>query len=45
MHSAGDLAGALHWYTKAREAGNVIAGFNLGTLHRTAGNSNQARLI
>ena len=45
LHSAGDQAGALHWYTRSWEAGNVIAGFDLGTLHRTAGNHHQARLI
>ncbi|WP_371484188.1 hypothetical protein [Kitasatospora sp. NBC_00315] len=45
LHSAGDQTGALHWYTKAWEAGNVIAGFNLGALHQTAGNPHQARLI
>ncbi len=45
LHAAGDRAGALHWLTKSWEAGNVIAGFNLGTLHWTAGNRNQARLL
>jgi TPR repeat protein len=45
LHAAGDQAGALHWLTRSWEAGNVIAGFNLGTLHWTAGNRNQARLI
>ena len=45
LHSAGDQAGALYWYTRSWEAGNVVAGFNLGTLHWTAGNPNQARLI
>ncbi|QMU79613.1 hypothetical protein GXW83_31805 [Streptacidiphilus sp. PB12-B1b] len=45
LHSAGDQAGALHWYTRSWEAGNVVAGFNLGTLHWRAGNRHQARLI
>ncbi|MCZ4103012.1 hypothetical protein [Streptomyces sp. H39-C1] len=42
---AGDQAGAEHWFTRSWEAGNALAGFNLGTLHWTAGNRNQARLM
>ncbi|GAB7186615.1 hypothetical protein ATKI12_6446 [Kitasatospora sp. Ki12] len=45
LHAEGDQAGALHWYTRSWEAGNVVAGFNLGTLHQTAGNRHQARLV
>ncbi|MFJ8434866.1 hypothetical protein ACIQ9P_26555 [Kitasatospora sp. NPDC094019] len=45
LHAAGDRAGALHWYTRSWEAGNVIAGFNLGTLHQTAGDLRRARLV
>ncbi|WP_158835423.1 hypothetical protein [Streptomyces sp. NRRL S-350] len=43
--SEGDQAGALHWLTRSWEAGNVTAGFNLGTLHWMAGNRHQTQLL
>ena len=43
--AAGDQAGGLHWLSKAWDAGNVPAGFNLGTLHTMVGDTHQARVI
>ncbi|MFG3200822.1 hypothetical protein [Streptomyces sp. NPDC048192] len=40
-----DRAGALHWWTRAWEAGNVAAAFNLGTLHDLEGDTNRAQVI
>lgn len=43
--AAEDRAGALLWLKKAWDAGNVPAGFNLGTVHAMAGDANQAQVI
>ncbi|MEW1908061.1 hypothetical protein AB0442_06320 [Kitasatospora sp. NPDC085895] len=40
-----DRARALTWLTRAWDAGNVGAGFNLGTLHSLAGDTNRAQVI
>jgi TPR repeat protein len=45
MILTGDRAGALHWLGRAWNAGNVGAGFNLGTLHSQAGDTNRAQVI
>jgi tetratricopeptide (TPR) repeat protein len=45
LFAAGDRAGALHWSGRAWDAGNVAAGFNLGTLHSQAGDMNRAQVI
>ena len=42
---AGDRAGALQWLSKAWDAGNVPAGFKLGTLYAMAGDANKAHAI
>jgi hypothetical protein len=45
LYGTGDRAGALHWLGKAWDAGNAAAGFNLGTLHSLAGDTNRAQVI
>lgn len=45
MLTAGDRAGALHWLSKAWDAGNVIAGFNLGSMYTMAGDTHRAQVI
>ncbi|GAA1939560.1 hypothetical protein [Kitasatospora viridis] len=45
LHRKGDQAGALHWWGRAWEAGNVVAGFNLGMQHAVAGDANRAQVV
>ncbi|MFI6492288.1 hypothetical protein [Streptomyces sp. NPDC050564] len=45
LYVEGDRTGALHWWNRAWEAGNVTAGFNLGTLHAQAGDTNRAQVV
>jgi len=45
LFATGDRAGARRWLRRAWDAGNVPAGFNLGMLHATAGDANQAQVI
>ncbi len=44
LHLKGDRTGALHWWGQAWEAGNVVAGFNLGMLYSAAGDTNRAQV-
>ncbi|MEV5944852.1 hypothetical protein [Streptomyces sp. NPDC051994] len=45
LHVKGDRTGALHWWGQAWEAGNVVAGYNLGMLHAAGGDANRAQVI
>ncbi|WP_282205286.1 hypothetical protein [Kitasatospora fiedleri] len=45
FHSNGHPAGALYCWERAWAAGNTVAGFNLGTHHSMAGDSNRAQVI
>ncbi|MFI5530215.1 tetratricopeptide repeat protein [Kitasatospora sp. NPDC051853] len=45
LHLTGDQAGALHWWGRAWEAGNVVAGYNLGMLYMAAGDANRAQVV
>ncbi|MFJ9608907.1 hypothetical protein ACIRS1_21460 [Kitasatospora sp. NPDC101176] len=40
-----DRTRALHWLTRAWDAGNAGAGFNLGTLHEVSGDTDRAQVI
>lgn len=45
MLATGDRAGAQHWLSKAWDAGNVAAGFNLGSMYTMAGDTHRAQVI
>jgi tetratricopeptide (TPR) repeat protein len=45
QYRKGDRAGALHWWSRSWEAGNTVAGYNLGMLHAGAGDANRAQVV
>jgi tetratricopeptide (TPR) repeat protein len=45
LHIVGDRPGALRWLSRAWDAGNAAAGFNLGVLYEQAGDSNRAQVV
>jgi TPR repeat protein len=45
LHQRGEHAKALGWSQRAWDAGNVGAGFNLGTLYQVQGETNRAEVI